>query len=112
MDRGAGKPVAFDPQAQRRGRCRAATGVVVCNMVEMHSAPAMLHAGGSTAKVDLSTYGFAVRGAQEQGGADEMLGELEGIRGRLTSMTDAVWLSFVTTASIAGGEAGEPRRLR
>ncbi|KAK3247265.1 hypothetical protein CYMTET_43235 [Cymbomonas tetramitiformis] len=77
--------------------------VKVC---EVHGAPEVLRAGGSTAGADLSMYGFAVGGAQGQKEQEEVLGELGGISERLTSLADAVGLSL-TTASIAGGEAGE-----
>ncbi|KAK3274779.1 hypothetical protein CYMTET_17054 [Cymbomonas tetramitiformis] len=72
-----------------------------------------LHAGGSgAAGVNLSAYAFprTLGGAQEQNGADGLLGELEGISGRLTSMADAVGLSF-TTASIASGDAGSSQHM-
>ncbi|KAK3239585.1 hypothetical protein CYMTET_50500, partial [Cymbomonas tetramitiformis] len=48
---------------------------------------------------------YDVHGAPEAKEQDEVLGELEGISERLTSLADAVGLSL-TTASTAGGEAG------
>ncbi|KAK3272676.1 hypothetical protein CYMTET_19041 [Cymbomonas tetramitiformis] len=74
---------------------------------EVHGAPEVLRAGGSTAGVDLSMYSFAVGGAQanEQ---KEVLGELaRGISERLSSLADGVGLSLTTASAIAGGEAGE-----
>ncbi|KAK3259654.1 hypothetical protein CYMTET_31360 [Cymbomonas tetramitiformis] len=83
IDRGAGKPVAFDPQAQR-------AGAAVYQQAANDGPDAF---------------------SQEQDGEDGLLGELEGISGRLTSMADAIGLSF-TTALIAGGEAGSSRHMR
>ncbi|KAK3267299.1 hypothetical protein CYMTET_24132 [Cymbomonas tetramitiformis] len=103
MEKGAGKPVAFDPQEQRAvPRCYRST-----TRWRRHESDAdNMHALALCQVYQQAVGDWRDGWCAETGGAGWPARRAGGIREWLTTMADTVGLSF-TTALIAGGEAGE-----